>query len=93
MLESLQQLEKLGLGSNRLATLPPGVFTLPSLRELDLSNNELLALPTDVEQLHSLEVRGQEHTLIMKPAGKDWRPPASAFNLVVKQSRDHEDYR
>ena len=56
VLEGLQHLEVLSLSSNRLSTLPPGVFTLPALQDLDLSHNDLSSLPTDITLLQSLEV-------------------------------------
>lgn len=67
MLESLHDLEVLSLSGNRLTTLPPGVFTVPTLRELDVSNNNLSEISEDVALLQNLEVRPE--ALLIVPAG------------------------
>lgn len=69
VLESLEHLEKLSLRNNRLASLPPGLFTLPALRELDLSQNDLSELPQDVALLQSLEVSAPPAALPTRTRG------------------------
>nr|WP_278248301.1 leucine-rich repeat domain-containing protein [Neochlamydia sp. AcF84] len=49
-------MQKLGLSSNQLISLPTEIWYLSQLQELYLSNNKLNFLPIEIGQLSHLEV-------------------------------------